>query len=219
MHSHHAKCRRPAAAAQYHRNTPPPDDGTPIHAPRHRTCFTQTLSRADPLVVRYTIHTRYATSLISYTKSRHASRRAHHRLPSRDAARGFPAVGARTMRVHVTVRSGRIWAHIGGSDQHDEHQSSHLSESQSVSPPPPSPPCRSPSTVSRGRCGRSPMTHPLGQRQGGRVRRRWRTGLPAWAHHGALFMTTSAFSGWARQQIAVSNEWPVPLSTAELLRA
>eukprot|EP00966_Prymnesium_polylepis_P235687 5450893-Prymnesium_polylepis.1 len=34
------------------------------------------------------------------------------------------------------------------------------------------------------------MTHPLGQRQGGRVRRRWRTGLPAWAHHGALFMTT-----------------------------
>ena len=141
MHSHHAKCRRPASAAQYHRNTPPPDDGTPIHAPRHRTCFTQTLSRADLLVVRYKIHTRRATSSISYTKSRHASRRAHHRLPSRDAARGFPAVGARTMRVHVTVRSGRIWAHIGGSDQYDEHQSSHLSESQSVSPPPPSLPC------------------------------------------------------------------------------
>ena len=84
-----------------------PDDGTPFHGPRHRTCFTQTLSRFDPLVVRYQIHNRHATSSISHTKSRHTSRRAHHRLPfSRGRQRLSGGEGLNDEG--VTLRSGRI---------------------------------------------------------------------------------------------------------------
>eukprot|EP00966_Prymnesium_polylepis_P048954 1132933-Prymnesium_polylepis.1 len=36
---------RLTAAAHYSFSTPPPDDGTPTHAPRHRVCFMQTTVR------------------------------------------------------------------------------------------------------------------------------------------------------------------------------
>ena len=100
--------RAPAAAAHYHRSPPPPDDGTPTHAPRHRSCFTLTVSVLEPLVVRYTIRNTYATASSSCTLGHDTSRRAHHRLPSREAARGFPAVCVRTITDGVEDRSGRL---------------------------------------------------------------------------------------------------------------
>ena len=82
--------------------------GTPTHAPRRRSCFTLTLSLLEPLVVLYPIHNTHATASSSCTPARYTSPCAHHRLPSREAAKGFPAVCVRTIMAHVTAISGQL---------------------------------------------------------------------------------------------------------------
>ena len=52
-HTHILKSRAPAAAAHHSFSTPPPDDGTPTHAPRHRACFTQTTVLLEPRNISY----------------------------------------------------------------------------------------------------------------------------------------------------------------------
>ena len=73
-------------------STPPPDDGTPTHAPRHRACVTQTTVLLEPRNISYSIPNTYATASSSYTSDRYTSPCAHQRLLSRDATRGSPAV-------------------------------------------------------------------------------------------------------------------------------
>ena len=73
-------------------STPPPDDGTPTHAPRHRACVTQTTVLLEPRNISYSIPNTYATVSSSCTPYRYTSPCAHQRLLSRDAARGSPAV-------------------------------------------------------------------------------------------------------------------------------
>ena len=106
-YSHH-KSRAPAAVAHHSLSTPPPDDGTTTHAPRHRAYVTQTTVLLEPRNISYPIRNLHATASSSCTQARYTSPRAHHRLLSRDAARGSPAVCVRTMKARVTARYGRI---------------------------------------------------------------------------------------------------------------
>ena len=96
--------RATAAAAHYSFSTPPPDDGTPTHAPRDRACFIQTIVLLEPRNISYTIRNTHATASSSCTPARYTSPCAHQRLLSRDAARGSPAVCVRTTKARVTAR-------------------------------------------------------------------------------------------------------------------
>ena len=100
--------RAPAAATHYSFSRPPPENGTLTHAPRHRSCFTLTVSLLEPRNMSYQICNTHATASSSCTQARYTSPRSHHRLLSRDAARGSPAVCVRTMKARVTARYGRI---------------------------------------------------------------------------------------------------------------
>ena len=100
--------RAPAAAAHYSFSTPSPDDDTPTHAPRHRACFIQTTVLLEPRNIRYPIRNTHAKASSSCTSDRYMSPCAHHRLKSREAARGFPAVCVRTITDGVEARSGRL---------------------------------------------------------------------------------------------------------------
>jgi hypothetical protein len=68
--------RATAAAAHYSFSTPPPDDGTPTHAPRHRACFTQTTVLLEPRNISYPIRHTHATASSSCTLAR-SRRRVH----------------------------------------------------------------------------------------------------------------------------------------------
>jgi hypothetical protein len=107
-HTHLVNFRATAAAAHYSFSTPPPDDGTPTHAPRHRACFTRTTVLLEPRNISYPICNRHATASSSCTPDRYTSPCAHQRLLSRDAAKGSPVVCVRTMRARVTAKSGRL---------------------------------------------------------------------------------------------------------------
>ena len=82
-YSHH-KSRAPAAVAHHSLSTPPPDDGTTTHAPRHRAYVTQTTVLLEPRNVSYTIRNLHATASSSCTPYRYTSPCAHQRLLSRE---------------------------------------------------------------------------------------------------------------------------------------
>eukprot|EP00966_Prymnesium_polylepis_P173285 4007849-Prymnesium_polylepis.2 len=62
-----------AAAAHYSLSTPPPDDGTPTHAPRDSACFIQTTALLEPRNISYMMRNIHATVSSSCTPARYTS--------------------------------------------------------------------------------------------------------------------------------------------------